>query len=126
MLMITLSPPRLHACLQMFALLTLQSVAPYVADMLVREGAEAATDDKQVLPSPSSAGGDNQHAKVAKSSAGTSAGKRIRSLSGGKSSAVSSQGQWQPKQLEDVEEKEMLKELVSCDICRTSIANLHR
>lgn len=118
---------------QMFARHILQRTAPIITFKLALEDAEAGRDliwvDDQTPPTTSHT---TSHAKQLETSAGTSAAQGVnppdkpRSRKPAALAAASMQGHWRPKRLEDVEEKTMLDDLVSCDICKTSIANLHR
>lgn len=118
---------------QMFARYSLQNTAPCITYRLALEDAEAGRDLKFVKDDPPPA---PEHAipctTQTETSVGTSAGHGVkvpdksRSRKPAAQAAVSLQGHWEPKRLEDVEEKMMTDDRVTCDMCKTSISNLHR
>lgn len=113
---------------QMYAKYSLKYLAPIVAHTLCMEDAEAGREKRYVLDD----GGEEPDTAAAQAAAGASAGSvshvnaRAGASSRATTSAVAPPGRWVPKRIEDVQGQKMKKDLVQCDMCKTTIANLHR
>lgn len=106
----------------MFARFTLRRLAPIVAGELVREDAEAG---RELIAYELSHRGKVQMA-LAKAAASQAAVSGKANPSQGQTDTGALQGRMVKREIEDVQFTDMEFMMVSCDICQTSIGNVHR